>query len=91
MTALAARPSMSGDKDTTRHMSDQTYDHRQLSAISLAAKLVAEAMGAVKEKDKLIVARAVFDIAAETMTFDTNELVEMARERLTPRLGWKFA
>lgn len=71
-------------------MSDHTFDHLQLSAIKLAAERVAEAMGAVKEKDKLIVARAVFDIAADTMTFDPNKLVEMAQERLTPRLGWRF-
>lgn len=67
------------------------FDPIQLSAIRLAAERVAEALGAAKEKDRLIVARAVFDIAAETQIFDANALVEMARERLTPRLGWIFA
>ena len=73
-----------------RAMSEHTFDHEQLSAIELAAGRVAEAIEAVKEKDRLIVARAVFDIAAETNTYEAAELVEMARERLTPRLGWTF-
>ena len=72
-------------------MTDQFFDHVQLSAVKAAAERVAAAMGAVKEKDRMIVARAVFDIADETKNFDADALVEMARERLTPRLGWTFA
>ena len=72
-------------------MTDNTFDSQQLAAITLAAGRVAEALGASKEKDRLIVARAVFDIAAETLIFDANRLVEIARERLTPGRGWTFA
>ncbi len=72
-------------------MSQGAFDHIQLSAIKLAADRVAENLGAEKENDKLIVSRAVFDIAAETNVFDPDQLVEMARRRLTPRLGWRFS
>jgi hypothetical protein len=69
----------------------EVFDHVQLSSIKSAADIVAETLGARKEKEKLIVARAVFDIAAETGVFDVPKLVEMARERLTPKLGWRFS
>jgi hypothetical protein len=69
----------------------EVFDHLQLSSIKLAADSVAKGLGAYKEKDKLIVTRAVFDIAAETGVFDVPKLVEMARERLTPKLGWRFS
>jgi hypothetical protein len=63
----------------------------QLSSIRRAADRVAEGLGARKDKDKLIVARAVFDLAAQANVFDTPKLIEMARERLTPQFGWKFS
>ena len=72
-------------------MSQGSFDHVQLSSIKLAADRVAEGLGARKEKDKLIVSRAVFDIAAEASVFDADALVEMARERLTARQGWQFS
>ena len=70
-------------------MSD-AFDHVQLSAISSAANRVAEAVGAIKEKDRLAVSRAVFDIAAETDTFDADALVQLAMDQLTPTRGWRF-
>ncbi len=72
-------------------MSHGAFDHIQLSSIKQAADTVASNLGAEKEGDKLIVSRAVFDIAAETNIFDPDQLVEMARERLAPRLGWRFS
>jgi hypothetical protein len=72
-------------------MSEGVFDHAQLAAIQQASKRVAENLGAVKDNDKLIVSRAVFDIAAETDNFDPDQLVEMAKERLNPRLGWRFS
>jgi hypothetical protein len=72
-------------------MPREAFDHIQLSSIELAAERVAESLGARKAKDKLIVSRAVFDIAAEIGVFDAAALVEIARERLTPRLGWRFS
>jgi hypothetical protein len=72
-------------------MSHGSFDHIQLSSIKRAAESVAGSLGAEKEGDKLIVSRAVFDIAAELNVFDTDRLVELARERLTPNLGWRFS
>jgi hypothetical protein len=72
-------------------MSHGSFDHVQLSAIKLAADRVAVNLNAKKDNDKLIVSRAVFDIAAETNEFDPDKLVEMAEKRLTPHLGWRFS
>jgi hypothetical protein len=69
----------------------EVFDHVQLSSIKSAADIVAEGLGARKEKDKLIVTRAVFDIAADTGVIDVSELVEMARARLSANLGWRFS
>jgi hypothetical protein len=71
-------------------MSQDVFNDAQMSSIRIAADRVAEALSAKKEKQKLIVARAVFDIAAETSEFDAAKLVEMAQTRLTARLGWRF-
>lgn len=67
-----------------------SFNHAQLMAIKEASENVAANLGAIKANDKLIVARAVFDIAADTGVFDVSKLVEMARVRLTARLGWQF-
>ena len=72
-------------------MSQDVSNEVQLSAIKSAADRMGEILGAVKEKDKLVVARAVFDLAAEIDVFDTEKLTEMARERLTPARGWRFS
>jgi hypothetical protein len=71
-------------------VSQEAFDHAQLSSIKLAADRVADSLGAEREKDKLVVTRAVFDIAAETSVCDPAKLVEMATERLKPRHGWRF-
>ncbi len=71
-------------------MSSGAFDHIQLSAIKLAADRVAGELNANKENDKLIVTRAVFDIAADESVFDSDRLVELARKRLTPNCGWEF-
>ena len=71
-------------------MTQEVFDHIQLSSIKLAADRVAEALSAKKEKQKLIVRRAVFDIAAEMKEFDAAKLAAIAQERLTARQGWRF-
>ena len=71
-------------------MSREAFSHAELSSIKLAVDRLADALGAEDESEKLVVARAVFQIAAQSDVYDTAKLVEIAREQI-PRMGLRFS